>query len=250
MSRALTDLFPQFPALDSPNALLALSYLSHLPSSIQPNPIERTGCGYHELRPSPLASASFIRQAMKEGKYDLAASALPEAELFLEAEKEKDICTEDALDTALLFHLRSLSPSDLSGIAGVCEGLENRILSCARRACSRDELLALCKTKRYTWTRLSRICTCALLGMTNQDLQDYPSPQYLRVLGFRRQALPLLHAISKRSALPLVTRACDAPAQSRLFSLDQRAQDLWSLGCSCKGARQAGRDLRSSCVIV
>ena len=250
MSRALTDLFPQFPALDSPNALLALSYLSHLPSSIQPIPIERTGCGYHELRPSPLASASFIRQAMKEGKYDLAASALPEAELFLEAEKEKDICTEDALDTALLFHLRSISPSDLSGIAGVCEGLENRILSCARRACSRDELLALCKTKRYTWTRLSRICTCALLGMTNQDLQDYPSPQYLRVLGFRRQALPLLHAISKRSALPLVTRACDAPAQSRLFSLDQRAQDLWSLGCSCKGARQAGRDLRSSCVIV
>lgn len=70
------------------------------------------------------------------------------------------------------------------------------------------------------------------------------------VLGFRRSAAPLLKAVKRRSAIPLVTKAADFDRAHPLFALDVRAQDLWSLGVSNPALRSSGRDFTTSPILV
>ena len=61
---------------------------------------------------------------------------------------------------------------------------------------------------------------------------------------------PLLKAIKRRSAIPLVTKAADFDRAHPLFALDVRAQDLWSLGVSNPALRSSGRDFTTSPILV
>ena len=70
------------------------------------------------------------------------------------------------------------------------------------------------------------------------------------MLGFRREAQPLLRAIKQHASIPLIVKAADHDRADPLFALDVRAQDLWSLGCSSPVLRQSGRDFRTSPVVL
>jgi len=63
------------------------------------------------------------------------------------------------------------------------------------QACSREELLETLKTKRYARARLSRLCTHALLDITQEFLKEHPSPESVRLLGLRRGAGELTAAL-------------------------------------------------------
>lgn len=237
-------------ALSLPNAALALEYLRALPETIQAVPIAREGAGYHDLSLSPLASATAVRAALEQGKRDAALSALPAPELFADAEARGDVHESEALAQALLYRLRAMSEEELLRIAGMDEGLHHRFKAAAQRATSRETLIAAVKSKRYTWARLSRLCSYVLLGVTRELTGAYASPAYARILGFRRDAAPLLHEIKKNTVLPMIAKAADFDRSHPLFSLDLHAQDLWSLGCASRELRTAGRDLVTGPVIV
>ena len=113
-----------------------------------------------------------------------------------------------------------------------------------------EEILTAVKSKRYTYARLSRICTNILLGITKDFVQKNAALSYARVLGFRRDAQGLLRAIKENASIPLVTKAADYDRADPLFALDVRAQDLWSLGCSTAGLRSSGRDFITGPVIL
>ena len=118
--------------------------------------------------------------------------------------------------------------------------MENRLISAARTATSRRELLAAAKTRRYPYARLSRFCTHLLLGLRAQEVRPGLLPPYARLLGFRREARPLLRSI-KASGFPLLEKAADAPRDNVIFQSDMRAYDLWCLGaglCPGLGYRQ------------
>ena len=67
---------------------------------------------------------------------------------------------------------------------------------------------------------------CAIL--LELDPHDGPAaPQYLRLLGFRDSARPLLRAIRDRAILPVITKPGHDPAP---LGEDARAERLWSLG--------------------
>ena len=136
----------------------------------------------------------------------------------------------------------------LAAIAGMDEGVHNRFLAAARTAATRDELILAVKSKRYTYARLSRIATNALLGVTADFARTYARPTCARVLGFRKGAQPLLSEIKRRTALPLVTRI--AGIDDPLLALDVRAQDLWALGCQSPALRAAGQDYTAGPVIA
>lgn len=231
-----------------PNAALALEYLAALPESIAPVPVEREGAGYHDEALSALSSATAVRAAIARGDMDAALCAVPCPDLLAAAEARGDTHEEEALTQALLYRLRTAGAESLRDIAGMDEGLEYRFLSAANTAKSREELLSLVKTKRYTHARLSRLCTLALLSVTRKFTDEHSRPTCARVLGFRREAAPLLNEIKKRSSMPLVTKAADF--DDPLFALDVRAQDLWSLGCASPSLRAAGRDYTTSPVIL
>jgi len=236
--------------ISRPNAALAIEYLRALPENVKPVPIVREGCGYHDQTLETLASASAIRAAIARGELDAALSSLPDPDLFAECEALGNIHEEEALTQALLYRLRTMSAAELAGIAGIEEGLEHRFLASAKTASSRDELILAVKSKRYTYARLSRICTNTLLGVTKNFAGAQRQPAYARVLGFKKGAAPLLHEIKKHGAVPLITKAADYDRGDPLFSLDLRAQDLWSLGCTSPAQRKAGRDFTTSPIIL
>lgn len=231
-----------------PNAALALEYLAALPKSIAPVPVPREGAGYHDEAIAELSSATAVRAAIARGDMEAALCAVPSPDLLAAAEARGDIHDEESLTQALLYRLRTEKAQTLRAIAGMDEGLEYRFLSAAKTAKTREELLSLIKTKRYTHARLSRLCTLSLLGVTREFAAENSKPTYARVLGFRREAAPLLNEIKKRSSMPLVTKAADY--SDPLFALDVRAQDLWALGCASPQFRCAGRDYTTSPVIL
>ena len=128
------------------------------------------------------------------------------------------------------------------------KGHRNDLYAAARTAATRDELILAVKSKRYTYARLSRIATNALLGVTADFARANSRPTYARVLGFRKNAQPLLSEIKRRGTLPLVTRI--AGIDDPLLALDVRAQDLWALGCQNPALRAAGQDYTAGPVIA
>lgn len=237
-------------AISLPNAALALEYLRTLPPHIAPVPIARMGSGYHDESLSELSSATAVRAALARGDAGAAFDALPFPDPFAQAEADGDVHGEEALTQALLYRLRTTDASSLSQLAGMDEGLEHRFLAAACHAHTREALIAAVKSRRYTWTRLSRLCTGILLQIDRGFAGAHRAPTYARILGFRRSSSPLLHEVKQTSALPLITKAADFDRSDPLFLLDTRAQDLWALGCASPERRTSGRDFVTGPVIL
>jgi len=236
--------------ISRPNAALAVEYLRALPEGVTPVPVVREGCGYHDETLDSLASATAIRAAISRSELAAALSAMPSPELIANSEARGDVHEEEALTQALLYRLRTMNAAELARIAGMEEGLEHRFLAAARSAGSRNELILAVKSKRYTYARLSRICTNILLDLTKASAEAHRRPAYARILGFKKEAAPLLRAIKQNASIPLITKAADYNPNDPLFALDLRAQDLWSLGCLSPALRSAGRDFTTSPVIL
>lgn len=211
----------------APNNILAISYLRallRLESPIQPLPVLRKG-SYHtsDLTAPGYPSATAVRKALLAGDFAAAEAAcgypFPAAPL----------CRPDALDQALLFTLRQMSPSKLALLPDCTEGLENRLHSACREAASREELLERLKTKRYTYARLQRLLSHALLGVTARMQAETPLPTYVRLLGFRQENIDLLSRFNQ-SRLPVIAKAAQGPASDAAYHLDIHAYDLWALG--------------------
>ena len=235
-------------SLSEPNAILALEYLTRLPDGMIPVPVERKGDGYHAAALSEYASATAIRTALESGDLSSALACVPDPEILRIQETEGYVHEPDSLDTALLFRLRTLHASELSQITGMSEGLENRFLDEARKAGTREDLLQAVKTRRYTYSRLSRISSHVLLHLTDEFASSHPEPEYARILGFRNTALPLLHTIKERTHVPLLSKC--AGFSSPLFEKDVLAQDLWALGCRNPARRKAGQDYITSPILL
>ncbi len=79
-----------------------------------------------------------------------------------------------------------------------------------------------------------------ILNIYEACCQPLPEPSYLRVLGFRKQAAPLLAAIKANGGSPILTSPAAAskllPAQAQhLLSLDLAASSLYRIGLAAKG---------------
>ena len=236
--------------LAQPNAALALEYLQALPETIVPVPVARQGSGYHDAALSALSSATAVRATLARGDLADALSAVPSPEILQTAEKSGFVHEEEALTQALLYRLRTASPAELSALYGMDEGLESRFLAAAQNCSTREALLEQIKTKRYTRARLSRLCAYALLNLTRDFAQTHRTPDYARVLGFRKSAAPLLKEIKQHGSIPLATKAADFDRSNPLFALDVRAQNLWSLGVLNPSLRVSGRDFTTSPVML
>ncbi len=214
--------------LHAPNNILALCYLRairQINAGLQPVPVKRQG-SYHapDLALSPSATA--VRGALLRGDWRGASKAIPADAYAALAHtmQSRMICKPDALDDLLRYRLLSMDAQQLSGIADVAEGLEQRILQAAQKAATREELTGLIKTKRYTRARISRILTHVLMDVRKADLSELPP--HARVLGFRQSARPMLRQMAK-GEIPLVTKTARAPDS---FALDARADALWCIG--------------------
>jgi len=214
-------------ALTMPNNILGICYLRallRLNSAIAPLPVKRIG-EYHadSLTATGYPSASATRKAFLAG--DISAAEQACAYSLANAVCHKP----EALDVVLLHRLRTMDTHALRALPDCSEGLENRLAKAARETNSRAALLAMLKTRRYAYARLNRLATHAILDVTGALLDAFPLPEYVRLLGFRRDCRDLLTSLHQ-STIPLIAKAADGNRTNPLYRLDERAYDLWALG--------------------
>jgi predicted nucleotidyltransferase len=207
-----------------------------LNSPLQPLPVQRLG-GYHDGELPSVAngqneapaypSATAVRRAYLGG--DLSAAQAACGYPLPHAGGGEPICPPDALDRVLLHTLRSMTPARLQQLPLCTEGLEHRLAAAVRQATDRESLLEALKTKRYARARLSRLCTHGLLGATEALFAAHPLPEYVRLLGFRRESAGLLSHL-RQSRIPVIAKAADGDPENPLYALDNAAYDLWALG--------------------
>ena len=247
--------------LEEPNNILGVEYCRALirrSSSIRPLTLPRRSSGYHDLSlDTEMASASAIRQAVfqayeayKTGRTGETAAAGAGSLLPSSLENQLPPASRRLLAAALAsygpvrlndfssilsYRLLTLSRKELSSFQDVGEDLAARMENCRFQVTTAEAFADLLKTRQLTHTRVTRALCHILLGLTQADLDARKAaswPVYLRALGFRESARPLLAEIKKRSACPLLVKAADAssvlpPEQLALFEQDVSAAHVY-----------------------
>ena len=219
--------------LSQPNAILGIEYIKAILQSgadITPYAVQRTGGAYHSTDiEESIPSATALRTALKTGQMEKALSAMPQAvRAYVCAQLDAGLAPAfpGNFDDALLFTLRRGGRDYLRHLHEVSEGLENRIFDAAQRYATRESIIAEVKTKRYTFTRISRILLYALLGITRENIREYNRAplSHIRVLGVKEPGV--LSTLSKTCSVPLITGSI---ANSSYPKLDAAATDVWAL---------------------
>jgi len=221
----------------SPNNILALEYciaLLERDSSMNILPIKREGNGYHDtgLVKETFASATAIRDIMEKNifsidNHDLSLSVpaelkeyIPESVYSIINEKKNDYVTQNDFSTLLHYKLLTEGNISLTKYADVSEDLSDKIRKNLRHYCDYNSFCELLKSKELTYSRINRALTHILLNVTQEMYEstkknDYAG--YARILGFQKEASPLLSEIGKNTTIPLISKLANA---SNLLSED------------------------------
>ena len=191
------------------NNILAVCYLRairRLGLSLSPVVIPRTGSYHAATVDSSVPSASAVRESLCRGDWRV-LSALPEASssVVRSAFLARETTEQSRLDTLLLDRLRSMKPEEASRLPDCPEGLDAALLNAARTAGSREELISLLTTRRYSSARISRLCTHALLGITREQLENTPLPSAAMLLAIKKN--PSLTGSWKSSTVQVLSPA-------------------------------------------
>lgn len=243
----------------TPNNTLAIEYLKALKklgSSIKPVTIQRLRSSYNStVLEGEISSATSIRRAIFENgpEYDGVRNAIPDFAYGILSDafaKGYGPISLDLIGLIIVYALRNMPKQFLEDVLDISEGLEHRIKKVAMLAGDLQTLINSIKTKRYTQTRIQRAIIHAMLGMSNDVMDELTSnggPQYIRVLGFSEKGKQLLPHISSKSSLPLLSKAADyrsilSPPGRKLFEIEIKATDLYSLAYMKPALRRAGNE--------
>ena len=144
----------------------------------------------------------------------------------------------------LKYAILSSSPEMIDDCPSGGEGLGNRIIKEAAVSKDLDDLIKRVQSKRYTYTRISRLFMQILLGINRKTYSDC-IPSYVRILGFNEKGRRLLAEIrSEESAsFPVITNInkeaglLDDTAR-KLLDLEIHSSDIYNLMC--------GKDIRAN----
>lgn len=227
-----------------PNAMLGAEYM-RASDAVGFHPefigIPRRGAGHGQLEGREHKSGTGLRQLLAENQSP--DECLVSGGRFLDPE---------SMIIPLLCRLRTMSTQELAGISQISEGLEYRIAQAARSCACLDELILACKSKRYTYSRLSRALCCAFLGITKEmSARAAERTDYLRVLALRKEALPLLSLLCKKSAVPVCVKSAEFLRRS-----PREAAEAFRAECLATDLRAAlelargGQDFTRGLIIV
>ena len=109
----------------------------------------------------------------------------------------------------LKYEILKLNVQSLKNIAEVTEGLENRIYNACINSNSYNEFIFNTKAKRYTLSRIKRICIYIILGITKDVKKHLSDANYIRILKVKKSSKHLLSKIAANTIIPLITKITD-----------------------------------------
>lgn len=232
-----------------PNNILAIEYLKALKTyeyNIEPCMVTRAGGGYHEaVITGSLSSATAIRKQLHENSIQTALPEIQESvpsSVFSQlASYRKQFPFVRENHFSELLHYALLNHADeLEKFTSGNDEFANRVRNELEHFQSWTQFATLLKTKNLTYTYVSRFLLHVLLNMNCEHekiASDCNYAPYARILGFRKNAAPLLKAISEKCTIPYINRLSQDertldPSSSALLDLDIRATDIYNLKLS------------------
>lgn len=220
--------------VDRPNDLLGLAYAKanlKLGEPLKLHPIQRKQAGYHDLtlKKGTIASASAIRSHYAKGELATLTQYLPQESA--QALRTQKLLYWDDFFPYLKYKLLASSPEELQNIYGMAEGIEYRLkdqLERAKPTVTFDEWLKAVKTKRFTYTRLSRLACAILLNLTPKEVAEYNEQPYLRILGFDQAGQEVLRQAKKTSTCELIAKVSQDD-KNKAYRVDYRAGKIYQL---------------------
>ncbi|MFS0823724.1 nucleotidyltransferase [Bacillus sp. 1P02SD] len=224
--------------LSKPNNILGYHYVKAIHdqnSSLKAETIMRSSAGYHDesFSHESIASATSIRKSLFSAEKNIKEiqNYLPlSTTKWLSAyfEEYKLFHRWEEYFTLLKYKLLTSTPSELANIYEAEEGIENRLLAFISESTSFQDFMEKIKTKRYTWTRLQRLCVHILTNTTKEQLKkinENPVATYIRLLGMSQKGQSFLNHVKKDVELPILSKATGF--SDDLFTLDQKAAQTY-----------------------
>lgn len=201
--------------LQTPNNILGVEYCKALcrqNSPIRPLTVKREGNGYHDdSLNEEFPSASAIRALWKSANCKMSdtavSSCFPPAisALLSQTFTFPQFLDEEDFSPYLRWLLFSSDKAQLTSYQDVTPDFVQRLFHTRGSYESWGQYAALLKTRELTYSRICRMLMHCLL-----QISHVPVLSYARLLGFRRQAAPVLSEFKKHSSIPVITKAADA----------------------------------------
>lgn len=195
----------------SPNNILAVEYMKALANtSIKPFTIKRTDSGYNEAdinkHSNGICSAFAIRSLLlnPDMPNELIKPYIPDGFFEIMHAKNPIYISPDNMSDILYSQIIN-NLNRLDNLDDVNSDLADRINNKINEFTSFTSFCRLLKTKQITYTRVSRALLHIALNIVKQPPGKYPV-EYIRVLGFRKEASDLLKYINNNASVPVITR--------------------------------------------
>lgn len=223
--------------LGNSNDVLALEYMISA-TLAKPVIIKRVGSDYDAAfdDASHMQSAGGIRELIKTEGIDSASLKLDDyiPQKSLDVLNNSVLTYPDDWSEILRYAVLSSSPEEMDRCPSGGEGLGNLLKKAVNECETWDDIIMHCKSKRYTYTRLSRLAMQIILGINNPNhIED---PEYIRVLGFNERGRELISYIKKNELcrLPVISninKDRDLLSQRGIELLDEevRYTDLYNM---------------------
>ena len=206
--------------VDSPNDLLALSYIKQIKKdnkNIEIINIKRT-IDYHTTETdNNITSASNIRNKYINNENIDKLIPYTNNNLYK--------ISMNNLYPYLKYKILS-EETNLNIYQTVDEGIENRIIKYINESNSYEELIQNIKTKRYTYNKISRMLLHLLTSFTKEESNNLDI-DYIRLLGFTSIGKEYLNKIKKEIKVPLITGY--KKNISKILDIELRITKIYSL---------------------
>ncbi len=222
-------------SLSSPNDILAIEYL-RAAGEMEVFAIRREGAGYLDALDGEnrFQSASGIREAIEDGKDYLTYVPSDCAYELQRIDTSVLLRRKRAYFQLARYAVLRNSVSEIDSAPSGGEGLASRLKSAVMSSDCVEELIEFAKSKRYTYTRISRLIAQTLLGITRADANL--SVEYARLLGCNGRGRDSLSYLKRaeRNRIPIITNINREMQESsaeakRLIELDGLAVSIYNL---------------------
>lgn len=223
--------------ITSSNNILGIEYIKailKLNSSINPVALKREGSNYNDKSLSQtFSSATSIREVLKNtSNIEDLKNIIPleSYEVFSKLQEQDYRFTfEEEMFKYIKYKIQT-NCVNFNNLYEVTEGLDNKIIKEISSSNSLHEFILKIKSKRYTYSKISRILTHIYLGLDNDDFKDIANKNnlYVRVLGFNKTGREILSLIKANSSIPLITKV-PRFTNNPLLKFDLQATACYSL---------------------
>ncbi len=206
--------------LSGSNNILAIEYIKAikmLDSNIKPLCMKRVGPSYNDTCISGnIASASSIRNAIYEGRFNAITGVVPESTFPIYKKLINKKIYAGQNDTTLLLakELLNCNAHTFENYKDCDTDLANKIINNLHPFSNYNEFKLRLKSKNYTDARISRVLCHIMLGINNSlynniDGKFYPHIPYIFILGMTSHGEELMRQIKSRAKLPYFTSLHD-----------------------------------------